>query len=110
MPRVRISNAREDREFDFPRGPVEFGRGPGGARVVIQDQTVSRDHLRMTPVGPDVVRIENLSLKYPVGLGGEEVIQPGESVEVGLPARLVVGETLVRIEPGEPETMAGPNL
>jgi signal transduction histidine kinase len=110
MPRVRISNAREDREIDHPDGPIEFGRGPGRAgvpRVVIQDQTVSRDHFRLTPLGPDRVRIENLSQKYPFGLNTGEVVAPGGTIEASLPVSLIAGETLVRIEPAdEPEPLS----
>src|SRR4051812_23186855 len=110
MPRVRISNAREDREIESPDGPVEFGRGPGRNgvhRVVIQDQTVSRDHFRLTPLGPDRVRIENLSQKYPFGLNSGEVVGPGRAVDVSLPVGLIAGETLIRIEPIDEPTPVG---
>ena len=102
MPRARIRNAREDREVDLPDGPVEFGRGPappgGLPRIMIPDQTVSRDQLRVTPLGPDTVRIENLSQKHPVGLLPDGRIPPGAATETALPVRLLIGETLVEVE------------
>src|SRR5947209_5035258 len=107
MLRFHVSNKRERQQFEHPVGPIEFGRGPkrnNTARCVIQDLSVSRDHVRIEEGSGGQVRVENLSQKNPIRLADNSVIGPGSSRDLGLPLRLTVGETLIDIEP----TLADP--
>ena len=107
MLRFHVSNKRERQQFEHLTGPIEFGRGPkrnGIARCVIQDLSVSRDHVRIDEAASGQVRVENLSLKNPIRLADNSTIMPGANRELGLPLRLTVGETLIDIEP----TLADP--
>src|SRR5438132_1445676 len=89
MLRFHVSNKRERQEFEHPAGPIEFGRGPKRnetARCVVQDLSVSRDHIRMDEATPGQLRIENLSTKNPVRLADNSVIAPGATQMLVLPA------------------------
>lgn len=107
MLRFHVSNKRERQQFEHPSGAIEFGRGPkrnGLARCVIQDLSVSRDHVRIDEASNGQVRVENLSAKNPIRLADNSTILPGANRELALPLRLTVGETLIDIEP----TLADP--
>lgn len=96
-------------------GAIELGRqvvgepGPfaevmdsGTRRLVmarLDEDTVSRKHLRIEAVADGRVRLTNLSQKLPVLLGSGEDVPPGATSEVGLPAMLVVGRRTIRIQP-----------
>jgi adenylate cyclase len=102
MLRFHVSNKRERQQFEHPLGPIEFGRGPKRnetARCVVQDLSVSRDHIRMEEASVGQLRIENLSTKNPIRLADNSIIAPGATRILALPARLTVGETLIEIEP-----------
>ncbi len=108
MLRLRIVNERERQELEHPSGPLELGRGPARgdvARVLILDQTVSRDHIRLEEVGGGRVRVENLSQKYAVGFDPDGSLAPGDGRELPLPLRLIVGESEIEVEPGPSDTV-----
>jgi adenylate cyclase len=118
MLRFQVSNRRESQEFDHQSGPIEFGRGPKAnayPRCVIQDLSVSRNHMRLEELSGGRLRVENLSEKNPIRLADEGILDPLQSVEVTLPLRLALGETLVEVEAAdgdilrkELETLAQP--
>ena len=98
-------------------GTIELGRqavgepGPFGEvrdssvrRLVIarlDEDTVSRKHVRIEQLAEGRVRVANLSTKLPVQVGGGSEVPPGASVEVALPAVLTVGRRTIRITPPE---------
>ncbi len=101
MLQLQVSNRRETQQFDHPAGPVEFGRGPkanANRRCVIQDLSVSRNHMRIEELPTGTVRVENLSEKSPIRLADGTVLEPLAAQETPLPLRLTLGETLVEVE------------
>ncbi|MCU0876135.1 MAG: GAF domain-containing protein, partial [Pirellulaceae bacterium] len=82
---------------------LEFGRRerPGQRRVVVEDLSVSRDHLRVVERGPGRVLLECLSQKKPVELGSGQKLQPRESRELALPACLQIGQTQIELAQAE---------
>src|SRR5438105_12788551 len=81
-------------------GPLEMGRqtvgepGPfaetnntAGRRLVIarlEDDSVSRKHVRLDPLTDGRIRLANLSQKLPVQLNGSDNVPPGGTSEVAL--------------------------
>ena len=90
---ITVTNKSQSFRVEHRDGPLEFGRRerPGQPRVVVQDLSVSRDHLRVVERGPGRVLVECLSQKKPVELGYGEKLQPRESRELALPACLQIG-------------------
>jgi adenylate cyclase len=100
MLRFRLSNKREQQEFDHLHGPIEFGRGGQRnhtPRCVIQDLYVSKDHVHVLELDGGRVRVENLSQRNSIRLGDNSAIAVGASRELGPPVRLTVGETSLDI-------------
>jgi adenylate cyclase len=69
--------------------------------VVVEDLSVSRDHLRVVERGPGRVLLECLSQKKPVELGSGQKLQPRESRELALPACLQIGQTQIELAQAE---------
>jgi signal transduction histidine kinase len=112
MIRLSVSNAQERYHLEHAAGPIELGRIPKAgdvARCVIQDPYVSKDHARLQELPGDFLHIDNLSTKLPITLGRGAAIPPGGSGDVPLPARLVLGESLVEVE-GETADTIPPTL
>jgi len=98
-------------EFD---GAVELGRqevgedGPyarraeaGVTRLVLaplEDQAVSRRHVRLEALTGGRVRVTNLSGKLPIGVEGSKDVLPRSSSELSLPAILLVGRKVLRVQ------------
>jgi adenylate cyclase len=107
MLRFFVTNKKETLQFDHPEGPLDFGREPRGPgdgpprRVVLNDPYVSAEHLRVTGSDRDRVRLENLSKKVAIQVADGTTIGVGSSREVGLPARLTLGQTLIEIRPAD---------
>jgi adenylate cyclase len=86
-------------------GPFADVRDSGVRRVVIarlDEDTVSRKHVRIEPLADGRVRLTNLSQKLPVLLGTGAEAAPGAGVDVTLPAMLIVGRRTVRLQSAEP--------
>src|SRR5262249_32721741 len=97
----QVSNRRETRQLDHEAGPIEFGRGPKidpHPRHVIQDLSVSRDHLRVEELPAGLLRVVNLSKRSPIQVGDSTTLDPLASGEFPLPLRLALGETLIDVE------------
>jgi adenylate cyclase len=74
------------------------------SRMVIarlDEQSVSRRHVLVTPLPGGKVRIDNLSATLAVFLAGSSELKPGMSVETALPLVLSVEPKVVRIEEAE---------
>jgi adenylate cyclase len=103
-------------------GPAELGRQnkeerppyhqtstSSGWRVVvarIDEDLVSRKHLRIEPLNAGRVRLTNLSERQAVRLGDGGRLEPGAAAEVPLPVAALLGTRTIRIEgpvPAEPE-------
>src|SRR4051812_30217287 len=111
---VRVLD-REQTVFsqDFT-GAVELGRQTDGAEQIytakqlatgrwraviarLDEDTLSRRHALIEPVGPGRVRLTNLSAKVPIRLGTAD-LPAGAAREVELPATLVIGRRTVRLQ------------
>jgi adenylate cyclase len=100
-------------------GAVELGRqsareeplyatswASGRQRLVIarlDEDTISRQHVLLEPVGTERVRLTNLSRKMPIRLGDGGELKPGQSCESDLPVVLSLGNRTVRLQPPEEE-------
>ena len=88
--------------------PAPFGevKDTSPRRMVIarlDEDTVSRKHLRLDPLPDGRVRVANLSTKLPVVVGSGMEVPPGANIEVGLPAVFTVGRRTIRVQqPTEP--------
>ena len=105
-----IKNDRQNKQFDHPAGPIEFGRGPQGElpRFVLDDGFVSRDHLRVEEISGGRARVRNLSTKHPIELSDGAQIPASDSLELILPIQLTLGETVVGIAFGRVATPVRP--
>ncbi len=72
---------------------------------MIPDPYVSKDHVRVHPLGNDTIMVENLSRKQPIWLTSEEAIEPGQSLKLSLPTRLHLGDSVIEIESDEYDTV-----
>ena len=102
MLRVYVTNQLETRDFEHPDTPLEFGRGPQRdlPRCIINDPFVSKDQLRVVPMGPGKARLDNLSTRNPLRVGEKFLIQPGESHDGQLPLRITIGKTHIDLSNG----------
>jgi serine phosphatase RsbU (regulator of sigma subunit) len=103
---IYVRNRRQQGQLRHGSGPLELGRGPARpdkVRYCIQDPTVSKDQLRVEELSNGQLRIENLSTKNHVTLGDGASIAPGAASEIGLPARLTAGNTLIEVHQEETE-------
>jgi adenylate cyclase len=105
-----IIHGQSTTPFRHAVGPIEFGRGPprGAPRRVLEDPCVSRDQLRVEELPGARVRLENLSQRFPVKLGDDSILGPGERRELEMPVRVAMGQTTLRAElvadsAGEPD-------
>jgi adenylate cyclase len=74
---------------------------PGYWRAVIarlDEDTLSRKHLKLEPVGENLVRVTNLSTKVPVRTPEGNDLPAASAREFPLPATLLVGRKTVRVE------------
>ena len=97
----QVINERERQQLEHAQGPIEFGRGLKRnevARCVVQDAYVSKDHVRMEELLNGEVRVENLSLKQPVLLPGNNIIAPGQRRDMLPPFRITIGDTGIDVE------------
>src|SRR3712207_4702860 len=95
-------------------GPVELGRqsdaqeelysarslGNGRWRAAIarlDEDTLSRRHVLLEPVGNGRVRLTNVSAKVPIRLADGTDLPAGASRELTLPTALVIGRKTVRL-------------
>jgi adenylate cyclase len=99
---IRINESGQAQEYRHGEGILELGRGPQREhkRLMIQDQSVSRDQLQIEELVDGGVRIRNVSRNREVRVADAGAIAIGESRELSLPVRLSVGQTQVEILSG----------
>lgn len=108
MLRCSVTNERERQQLDYESGPLEFGRGPKRGdvpRCVIQDPYVSKDHVRLEELADGRLRVENLSTKQLIWLSASSSIAPGNVFELNVPVRLMVGDSVIDVEPALEDTI-----
>jgi adenylate cyclase len=74
---------------------------PGYWRAVIarlDEDTLSRKHLKLEPAGEGLVRVTNLSTKVPVRVPDGSELAVASSRDLALPVTLLVGRKTVRVE------------
>ena len=97
--------------------PLELGRDPAAGGPLLQDELVSRRHVRITPV-EDGARIEDLDSRNGTFVDGDQIYDPahlavGGQLLVGVtllelrPAEEAAGLTSVRRDPVEPDPVSG---
>ena len=76
-------------------GPLELGRDPAAGGPLLQDELVSRRHVRITPV-EDGARIEDLDSRNGTFVDGDQIYDPAHLAVGG---QLLVGVTLLELRP-----------
>lgn len=104
MIRVHVKNAAQDQQFNATADVFELGRGPRRdlPRIIINDQSVSRDQLCVERLDDGRVRLENLSQNRPVFVAEGGDLGVGASSERALPIDLRVGDTGITLAAAEP--------
>ncbi len=100
MLHIETTYQGKGQRLEHASGPVELGRGPnraGVARLSIPDPYVSKDQLRLEQVGPDRIRVENLSQRQPLVFETLVPLAPGKQETYLLPLRFKIGETSVAV-------------
>src|SRR5208282_3508346 len=99
---IRVTNQKQNHQFEHSSGSIEFGRGMAKGkceRFVLNDLFASRDQLRVEELPDGRLRAENLSGKQEVTLGDGTSIPVGGCREVAMPIRMVVGQTYLDFQP-----------
>ena len=76
-------------------GPLELGRDPAAGGPLLQDELVSRRHVRITPT-EDGARIEDLESRNGTFVDGDQIYDPAHLAVGG---QLLVGVTLLELRP-----------
>src|SRR5262245_14152762 len=99
MIRVHVQNDKQSQQFEHDSGPLEFGRGPQQKhrRFVVEDVFFSRDQLRIEELSGGRVRLDNLSQKNAMVLGGSKALVVGTRVDADLPICLTLGKTRIEL-------------
>jgi pSer/pThr/pTyr-binding forkhead associated (FHA) protein len=80
-------------------GVTEIGRDPSTGPALMQDELVSRKHVRLTP-DAEGVRVEDLDSRNGTFVNGDQIFTPAH---VSLDGQILVGVTVMQLRP------AGPN-
>jgi pSer/pThr/pTyr-binding forkhead associated (FHA) protein len=75
------------------QGPLEIGRDATAGAPLLQDELISRRHVRLTPVD-DGVRVEDLDSRNGTFVDGDEIVGPAHLAAGG---RLLVGVTVFQL-------------
>src|SRR2546421_7657348 len=108
MLRFQVNNEHQQLQLEHPAGPIEFGRGPkckDVPRCTIQDEYVSRDHIRLEELPGGRLRVQNLSQRSPISVADGSTVPTGATCDLELPVRLGVGTTVITVLRTVPETM-----
>lgn len=113
MLQIQVENQQQSLKLTDEAGPLEFGRfsgTPGVKRldgriwVTLVDDYVSREQLRLEVVTSSRIAVTNLSKRVIIDIPPRHAVAPGERVEIQLPARLVVGKTIISVQEPEEDT------
>ena len=80
-------------------GPIELGRDPTAGGPLMQDELVSRRHVRVTPQD-DGAQVEDLESRNGTFVDGDEIYGPAH---LGVDGQLLVGVTLLQLRPATAE-------
>ena len=80
-------------------GPIELGRDPSADGPLLQDELVSRRHVRLTPED-DGARVEDLESRNGTFVDGDEIYGPAH---LGLDGQLLIGVTVLQLRPATAE-------
>ncbi len=83
-------------------GPLELGRDPVVGEPLLQDELISRRHVRITPIA-DGARVEDLDSRNGTFVDGDQIYDPAHLAVGG---QLLVGVTLLELRPAA-EVAAG---
>ena len=78
-------------------GPVEIGRDPSAGVALLQDELLSRRHVRITPE-EDGARVEDLDSRNGTFVDGDQIHSPAH-LSVG--GQLLVGVTVLQLQTAE---------
>jgi adenylate cyclase len=116
MVKFQIQNEKQNTSL-VATGVLEIGRGPKreAPRFLVDDPTMSRDHLRVEELPERRIRLENLSTSRPIVLNEGQAIPPGSTHILTLPVALTAGMTRIELsvpdsppaEPAGPPASAG---
>jgi adenylate cyclase len=112
MLRIRVANTKQTQEVEHATGPLEFGRGPqrGIKRIIIDDDYVSRDQMRVEELPDGWLRVENLSLRTRIDTLSGVTIDIGQQRDLDLPVCLTVGYTRIEVEPVTDDALENASL
>jgi pSer/pThr/pTyr-binding forkhead associated (FHA) protein len=80
-------------------GPIELGRDPSAGGPLMQDELVSRRHVRVTPEN-DGARIEDLESRNGTFVDGDEIYGPAH---LAVDGQLLIGVTVLQLRPATAE-------
>jgi pSer/pThr/pTyr-binding forkhead associated (FHA) protein len=80
-------------------GPIELGRDPSAGGPLMQDELVSRRHVRVTPEN-DGARVEDLESRNGTFVDGDEIYGPAH---LSVDGQLLVGVTVLQLRPATAE-------
>jgi adenylate cyclase len=97
---IHVANKKQDLHTQHSDRVLEFGRGPRrqAQRIIIDDPTVSRDHLQVQELPSGRLQVKNLSHRAELPLPDGTALPAGVSADIGLPCRLSIGQTSLSIE------------
>lgn len=78
-------------------GALELGRDPAVGAPLLQDELISRRHVRITPEG-DGARVEDLDSRNGTFVDGDQIFSPAH---VGVDGQLLIGVTVLQLRPAE---------
>src|SRR5438552_13784321 len=80
-------------------GPIELGRDPTAGGPLLQDELVSRRHVRVTPEG-DGARVDDLESRNGTFVDGDEIYGPAH---LAVDGQLLIGVTVLQLRPATAE-------
>jgi pSer/pThr/pTyr-binding forkhead associated (FHA) protein len=80
-------------------GPIELGRDPSAGGPLMQDELISRRHVRVTPEG-DGAKVEDLESRNGTFVDGDEIYGPAH---LAVDGQLLIGVTVLQLRPAAAE-------
>ena len=80
-------------------GPIELGRDASAGGPLMQDELISRRHVRVTPEG-DGAKVEDLESRNGTFVDGDEIYGPAH---LAVDGQLLIGVTVLQLRPATAE-------
>ena len=93
-----VEGPEAGRRIPLP-GPIELGRDPSAGGPLLQDELVSRRHVRVTPED-DGARVEDLESRNGTFVDGDEIYGPAH---LSVDGQLLIGVTVLQLRPATAE-------